>query len=45
MTGCPQHLGDPDGLACTRDEGHAPGCVYEGSWVADRHDKAERDEE
>lgn len=32
---------DPDGLACTRDDGHPDGHVFHGSWCAD----AERDEE
>lgn len=44
MTACPSHpFGDPDGLACTRDDNHEPGhgCVYEASWASDRHDRGE----
>lgn len=45
MTGCEHHYIDPDGLACTRDTHDGNGHTYEASWAADRHDKAERDEE
>lgn len=43
MTACTHTLGDPDGLACTRDDQHEPGhgCTYEAAWAKD----AERDEE
>jgi hypothetical protein len=35
---CNHHLDNPTGLACTRELGHADGCVYEsGSYVDDRH--------
>lgn len=35
----------PD-LRCTREQGHAPGCVYVASWALDpRHDDQTQEED
>lgn len=40
---CTHHLwGDPDGLCCTRDLGHAGGHIYTDSFGSCVADKSER---
>lgn len=45
MTDCPTRLGDtPDGLRCTRDDGHAWGHVFQASSCPQANDTEAVDE-